>query len=89
MTWRLTEHEDTGARAGGRINLIDKTLIKPLKATAKKTKFNAKSIAYSESTCKIVVRSRWTVFEILLMSAWNFMEECLTISLSTEWLKMY
>ena len=89
MTWRLTEHEDTGPRAGSRINLIDKTLIKPLKATAKKTKFNAKSITYSESTSKIMVRSRWTVFEILLISAWNFMEECLTISLSTEWLKMY
>ena len=51
-----------GPRAGGRINLIDKTLIKPLK-------FNAKSITYSESTSKTMVRSRWTVFEILLMSA--------------------
>ena len=69
---------------------MDKTLIKPLKATAKKTKFNAKSITYSESTSKIMVRSRWTVFKILLIiSAWDFMEECLTISLSTEWLKMY
>ena len=61
----------------------------PLNATAKKTKFNTKSITYSQSTSKIMVRSRWTVFEILLISAWNFMEECLTISLSTEWLKMY
>ena len=52
MTLRLTEHEDTRPRTGGRINLIDKTLIKALKATAKKTKFNAKSITYSESTCK-------------------------------------
>ena len=69
MTSRLTEHEDTGPRAGGRINLIDKTMIKPLNATAKKTKFNTKSITYSESTSKIMVRSRWTVFEILLISA--------------------
>ena len=75
--------------AGGRINLIDKTMIKPINATSKKTKFNTKSITYSKSTSKIMVRSRWTVFEILLISAWNFMEECLTISLSTEWLKMY
>ena len=57
-----------------RINLIDKTLIKPLNATAKKTKFNTKSI-YSESTSKIMVRSRWTVYKILLMSAWDFMEK--------------
>ena len=62
-------------------------MIKPLNVTAKKTKFNTKS--YSESTLKIMVRSRWTVFKILLMSAWNFMEECLTISLSTEWLRIY
>ena len=61
--------QDTGLGAYGRINLIDKTLIKPLNATAKKTKFNTKSITYSESTSKIMVRSRWTVFEILLMSA--------------------
>ena len=86
---KVTEQEDTGTRTGGRINLIDKTMIKPLNATAKKTKFNTKSITYSESTSKIMVRSRWTVFEILLMSAWDFMEECLTISLSIEWLKMY
>ena len=51
------------------INLIDKTLIKPLNATAKKTKFNTKSMTYSASTSKITVRSRWTVFEILLMLA--------------------
>ena len=62
-------------------------MIKPLNVTAKKTKFNTKS--YSECTSKIMVRSRWTVFKILLMSTWNFMEECLTISLSTEWLRMY
>ena len=66
---KVTEQEDTGTRTGGRINLIDKTMIKPLNATAKKTKFNTKSITYSESTSKIMVRSRWTVFEILLMSA--------------------
>ena len=54
--------------ACGGINLIDKTLIKPLNATAKKTKFNTKSLTYSESTPKILVRPRWTVFEILLMS---------------------
>ena len=71
--------QDTGLGAYGRINLIDKTLIKPLNATAKKTKFNTKSITYSESTSKIMVRSRWTVFEILLMSARDFMEECLTM----------
>ena len=58
-----------GLGAIGRINLTNKTLIKPLNATAKKTKFNTKSITYSESTSKIMVRSRWTVFEILLMSA--------------------
>ena len=56
-------------RAWYRINLIDKTLIKPVNATAKKTKFNPKSIIYSESTFKIMTRSRSTVFEILLMSA--------------------
>ena len=60
--------QDTGLGAYGRINLIDKTLIKPLNATAKKTKFNTKSITYSESTPKILVRPRWPVFEILLMS---------------------
>ena len=43
---------DPGLGACGRINLIDKTLIKPLNATAKKTKFNTKSITYSESTQK-------------------------------------
>ena len=42
---------------GGRINVIDKTMIKPLNATAKKTKFNAKSITYSESSSKIMVTS--------------------------------
>ena len=61
--------QDTGLGAYGRINLIDKTLIKPLNATAKKTKFNTKSMTYSASTSKITVRSRWTVFEILLMLA--------------------
>ena len=75
---------DPGLGACGRINLIDKTLIKPLNATAKKTKFNTKSITYSESTSKIMVRSRWTVFEILLMSVLDFMEEYLTIYLSIE-----
>ena len=60
---------DQGPGACGRINLIDKTLVKPLKATTKKTKFNTKSITYSESTSKIMARSRWTAFEILLMSA--------------------
>ena len=68
---------------------MDKILIKNINATAKKTKFNAKPITYSESTSKIMARLRWTVFEISLMSAWDFVEECLTISLSTEWLKMY
>ena len=47
---------DRGLGACGRINLIDKILIKPLNVTAKKTKFNTKS--YSESTLKIMVRSR-------------------------------
>ena len=56
---------DQGLGACGRINLTDTTLLKPLNATAKKTKFNAKSVTYSESTSKIMVRSRWTVFEIL------------------------
>ena len=70
---------DRGLEACGWINLIDNTLIKSLNATAKKTKFNTKSITYSESTSKIMVRSRWTVFEILLMSARDFMEECLTM----------
>ena len=64
---KVTEQEDTGTRTGGRINLIDNTMIKPLNATAKKTKFNTKSITYSESTSKIMVRSRWTVFKILLI----------------------
>ena len=50
---------DPGLGAVGRINLIDKTLIKPLNATAKKTKLNTKPIIYSESTSKIMVRSRW------------------------------
>ena len=45
------------------------TLIKPLNVTTKKTKSNTKSITYSESTSKIMVRSRWAVFEILIMSA--------------------
>ena len=60
---------DRGLGACHRINLIDKTLIKPLKSIVKKTKFNTKSITYSESTSKIMERSRWTVSEILLMSA--------------------
>ena len=60
---------DQELRAGGHINPIDKTLIKPLNATVKKTKFNTKSMTYSASTSKITVRSRWTVFEILLMLA--------------------
>ena len=91
ITWRLTEHEGAGPRLGacGWLNLIDKTLIKNLNATAKKTKFNAKPITFSESTSKIMVRLRLTVFEISLMSAWDFVEEWLTISLSTERLKMY
>ena len=78
-----------GLGACERINLIDKTLIKPLNATAKKTKFNTKSITYSKSTSTIMAWLHWTVSEILLMSACDFVEECLTISLSTEWLKMY
>ena len=61
--------QDRGLGACDLINLIDKTLIKPLNATAKKTKFNTKSITYSESTSKVMARLRWTVFEILLMSA--------------------
>ena len=60
---------DQGLGVSGRINLIDKTLIKPLNATAKKTKFNTKSITHSESTSKIMARLRWAAFEILLMSA--------------------
>ena len=60
---------DPGLGACGRINLIDKTLIKPLNATAKKTKFNTKSITYSESISKTMARLRWAVFKILLMSA--------------------
>ena len=60
---------DRGLGIGGRINLIYKTLIKPLNVTTKKTKSNTKSITYSESTSKIMVRSRWAVFEILIMSA--------------------
>ena len=61
--------QDRGLGACDRINLIDKTLIKPLNATAKKTNFNTKSITYSESISKLMVISRWAVFEILLMSA--------------------
>ena len=75
---------DRGLGSSGRINLTDKRLIKHLNATAKKTKFNAKSITCSESTSKIMVRSPWSVFKILLMSPSDFMEECLTISPSTE-----
>ena len=60
---------DQGLGVSGRINLIDKTLIKPLNATAKKTKFNTKSITYSESISKTMARLRWAVFKILLMSA--------------------
>ena len=58
-----------GLGACGWINLIDKTLIEPLNVTAKKTKFNTKSITYSESTSKIMARLRWKVFEILVMPA--------------------
>ena len=60
---RLTEHEGTGPRAGGLWSH------KSNRQDAKKTKFNTKSITYSESTSKIMVRSRWTVFNILLMSS--------------------
>ena len=35
---------DQELRAGGHINPIDKTLIKPLNATVKKTKFNTKLV---------------------------------------------
>ena len=49
---------DQGLGVSGRINLIDKTLTKPPNATAKKTKFNTKSITYSESTSKIMARLR-------------------------------
>ena len=45
---------DRGLGAGGCINLMDKTLMKPLNATAKITKFNTRSITYSESTSKIM-----------------------------------
>ena len=82
MTWRLTEHEVTRPRAGGRINLIDKTLIKPLNATAKKTKFNTKSITYSESKSKIMVNSLWTIFEIFTYVSMKFygrMFNCLSM----------
>ena len=81
---------DRGLGGCDRINLIVKTLIKPLNATPKKIKFNTKSIysestskTYSESTSKIMVRSRWTVYKILLMSAWDFMEKnILTLSIN-------
>ena len=53
--------QDRGLVANGWINLIYKTLVKPLNATAIKTKFNKKSITYSESTAKIMLRSRWTI----------------------------
>ena len=82
MTWRLTEHEDTRPRAGGRINLIDKTLIKPLNATAKKTKFNTKSTTYSESKSEIMVSSLWKIFEIfayVIMKFYGRMFNCLSI----------
>ena len=72
---------DRGLVACGRINLIDNTLIKPLNATAKKTNL---TVTYSEGTSKIMIRSRRTVFKILLMSVLDCMEECLSISLSTE-----
>ena len=52
---------DQGLGTSGQINLIHKTLIRPLNATAKKTKFNTKSVTYSESTSKIIVRSRWKI----------------------------
>ena len=55
----------------------------------RKLKFNIKSITYSESTSKVMARLRWAVFKILLMSSSDFVEECLAVSLSTEWLKMY
>ena len=61
--------QDRGLGTCDRINLIDKTLLKPLNTTAKKTKFNTKSITYSESISKIMARLRWAVFKILLMSA--------------------
>ena len=60
---------DGGLGACNWTNLIDKTLINPLNAPTKKTKFNIKSITYSESTSKIMVKSRWIIFENLLMSA--------------------
>ena len=44
--------------AADQVNLIDKTLIKSLNVTAKKTKFNTKSVTYSESASKIMVRLR-------------------------------
>ena len=61
--------QDRGLGTCDRINLIDKTLLKPLNTTAKKTKFNTKSITYSESISKIMARLRWAVFKILLISA--------------------
>ena len=45
-----------GLGTGGGINLIDKTLIKILNATAKKTKSNTKPITYPKITPKIMVR---------------------------------
>ena len=45
-----------GLGAGGWINVIDKTLIKPLNAAAKKTKSNTKPITYSKITPKIMLR---------------------------------
>ena len=50
ITWRLTEHEGTGPRAGtlwpGKSNREDTD--KTSNATAKKTNYNTKSITYSE-----------------------------------------
>ena len=39
---------DQGLGACDQVNLIEKILIKPLNATAKKTNYNTKSITYSE-----------------------------------------
>ena len=57
MTWRLTEHEGKGARAGGRRT--------------------GKSNSQKQNTDKTS------------KCDWNFMAECLTISVSTEWLKNF
>ena len=54
-------------------------MIKALNATAKKTKFNTKSITYSESTSKIMARSRWTDFAYVSMRFYGRMFNYISI----------